>query len=96
MKSYVIPHAYPHRSAERPELTPIEYDLACSEWARGLSETNLRSLASDYMRGVRDESTEDAYEEYQRRERLGMLSEQKSISKSLSARKSRSHHRSSK
>ena len=84
-----LPSNYPHVSPDRPEISPSEYDDLCHTWARQLTEGNLRSLTADYMRGVRDEVTEDAYEEFQRRKRLGLLSDQQITDQSLRKPKSR-------
>lgn len=60
---YVKPYA-PMRT--NPEAEP-SYDEQCRIWARGLTEYQLRQLASDYLRGERDDDCRHAYEEYQRR-----------------------------
>lgn len=86
------PSTYPQVMADRRELSPLEYDHMCDVWARGLSETNLRSLAADYMRTPVQNRTDDmidAYNEFRRREAAGQLSEQKSQEKSLKTRKRR-------
>jgi hypothetical protein len=84
-----IPSSYPYPDLREPKVSPADYDALCINWARRLTEGNLRALASDYMRGIRDESTEDAFEEYKRRERLGLLSDQKSEGQSLKTSKRR-------
>lgn len=73
-----------------------EYELARVEWARRLSETNLRSLTADYLQGRRDECTTDAYNEFERRKSLGLLGMNKSPGKSLKQPKSRKGNRSRK
>lgn len=57
------------------EPTGVEYRLQCTEWARGLSESNLRSLASDYKLGNYTPDNRDAYYEFKRREEKGLLSD---------------------
>ena len=59
----------------KPAPRNITYDLACDEWARRLTEGSLRELASEYMRGSDDEAAADAYREFQRRDKAGLLSE---------------------
>lgn len=86
------PSTYPQVMADRRELSPAEYDHMCDVWARGLSEVNLRSLASDYLRTAEQNRTDDmidAYHEFRRREAAGQLSEQKSQDKSPKTRKRR-------
>lgn len=60
---YIKPHA-PNRS--NPE-TKLDYDEQCRIWARGLTEYQLRALASDYLRGNHDDDCKHAYDEYLRR-----------------------------
>ena len=43
------------------------YDALRLKWRKGLPEVLVRSLAVDYLRGIVDESTTDAFEEYQAR-----------------------------
>lgn len=74
----------------------MTYDALSDRWARGLSEANLRSLTSDYMRtaeGKRTDDMIDAYNEYKRREELGLLKEEKSQGMTLkSPRRARGNH----
>jgi hypothetical protein len=78
--------------ADRTELSPGEYDHMCDVWARSLTESNLRSLASDYLRTSEQNRTDDmidAYNEFKRREKAGQLSDSKTASQSQKSRKSR-------
>ena len=43
------------------------YAQARREWRRAQTDNVIRSLAYDYRRGLRDESTEDGFLEFQRR-----------------------------
>ncbi|WNO27835.1 hypothetical protein SEA_HUWBERT_84 [Microbacterium phage Huwbert] len=91
----IKPASYPHVMADREELSPAEYAHMCDVWARGLTEQNLRSLASDYLRTPEQERTDDmidAYAEFKRREERGLLSDSvksKSPGKSLKTRNKR-------
>ncbi|MEG2887281.1 MAG: hypothetical protein RR853_09170 [Aurantimicrobium sp.] len=95
MKSHYIPKQYPHVVADRAELSPGEYDHMCDVWARSLTESNLRSLASDCMRTPEDQRTDDmmdALREFKRREAAGLLSDSdksKTPVKSLKTRNKR-------
>ena len=72
----MIARASSKQSRSAPDQTPsepgssIDHRLA---WARALREVELRSLASDFLRGIKDECTEDAYNEYQRRLSAGEI-----------------------
>lgn len=46
---------------------PPGYLELCIEWRIGLSDEIVRSLASDYLRGMVDPCTQDAFNEYERR-----------------------------
>lgn len=89
MKQSEIPSGYPYPSPSRAKDQGPSYDRLCDDWASSLSEVNLRALASDYMRGIIDESTEDAYNEFRLREKLGLLAEQRAQDKSPKRSKSR-------
>jgi len=45
-------------------MTP---EQARMQWRKELTDTDVRALASDYLRGVEDECTEDAFKEYELR-----------------------------
>jgi len=49
------------RDSLNQELSDAEQRI---KWRRGLSELDLRALATDHLMGRCDESTADAYEEY--------------------------------
>ena len=59
----------PDRALSAPESSLDQRII----WARSLREVELRSLASDFLRGIKDECTEDAYNEYQRRLSAGEI-----------------------
>lgn len=92
------------RTENRPapgyaEIEPPPYDAASERWARGLSEMNLRSLTSDYLMTPEQSRTDDmidAYREFQRRESLGLLRDDKSLEMTSRTRKSRKGNRSRK
>lgn len=46
---------------------PLSYDDQVLAWRKNLTETDCRSLASDYLRGIKQPDTHDAYDEYQER-----------------------------
>lgn len=48
-------------NAPKTELTYEEQRLA---WRKALNDIDCRSMASDYLRGMKDEDNEDAYNEY--------------------------------
>jgi hypothetical protein len=50
-----------------PQLGQHSYDDQRIIWRQSLAEDVLRSLASDYLRGMVDESTADAFREYEHR-----------------------------
>ena len=54
-------------SSLRQPLTPRPYIDECLTWRRGLSEVVVRSLASDYLRGIIEPCTTDAFQEYEYR-----------------------------
>jgi hypothetical protein len=63
----------PYREPE-PLVTPqtarmmqAQYQIDRKIWARSLNDNDVRAMAADYMRGLKDECSIDAYEEYQRR-----------------------------
>ncbi|AVR56956.1 hypothetical protein PBI_TRISCUIT_83 [Microbacterium phage Triscuit] len=92
MKSHYIPKAYPHVVADREEMSPVDYAIMCDVWARGLTEQNLRSLASDYLRTPEQERTDDmidAYAEFKRRESRGLLSDQRETKTPVKSSKTR-------
>lgn len=88
-----------NRPAPMPRIADIDYALASERWARGLSEANLRSLASDYLTTPEQSRTDDmcdAYNEFLRRDAAGLLRDDKSQDLTLRARRSSSGNRSRK
>lgn len=49
-----------------PNAAAIANDARLA-WQRGLTEKDCRELASEYLRGRIDDSTTDAFEEFERR-----------------------------
>lgn len=45
----------------------VSYVDQCLLWRRGISDTDIRAMASDYLRGDADPANLDAYLEYQHR-----------------------------
>lgn len=67
-------------ASKRMEGEPLteEYNWECSVWARGLTEANLRSMASDFKMGNHTPENRDAYYEFKRREENGLLANSES------------------
>jgi len=89
----------PSPAPSRDTAPPMPYDTASDQWARRLTEANLRSLTSDYLMPPEQSRTDDmidAHTEFLRRESLGLLHDDKSLEMTPRAKRSSSHHRSRK
>lgn len=48
-------------------LSPLSLEDQRLEWRKAQNEATIRSLASEYLRGIIDDCTTDAYLEYEQR-----------------------------
>lgn len=60
-------YPYPDTKSASTELTPHQYDEACSVWRESLTDAEVRSFAVDYRMGKDCDVSYDGYLEYLRR-----------------------------